>query len=452
MIDSSAIWIKNPLSIAADDASGGIVVREGRIIDLIESGKTPSAEAEVFDASEHVVLPGLINAHHHFYQTLTRSCDHGLNKGLFDWLKSLYPIWAQLEPEMLSLASKLAVAELLLSGCTLSSDHHYLFPSGMEEAIGIQVAAGEELGIRLMITRGSMSLGSEEGGLPPQSVVQSEEAILLDSEQAINRFHQAGKGSMCQIALAPCSPFSVSRDLMRSTAELARRHDVRLHTHLAETKDETHFCLDRFGLRPLDYLESCDWIGDDVWLAHGIDFNADEIIRLGQYGISICHCPTSNMMLGSGFCPVSELEEAGVAVGLGVDGSASNDCSNLAQEMRQAWLLGRLHSGPDSMTHSDAIRLATEGSAACLGRKELGKIEVGARADLSLYRLDELRFSGAENPLAAIVQSGVSRADRVMIEGEWRVSSGEIIGIDLEQLRHQHDRAAKKLMSKYYLS
>ncbi|HJP26430.1 MAG TPA: amidohydrolase family protein, partial [Arenicellales bacterium] len=212
------------------------------------------------------------------------------------------------------------------------------------------------------------------------------------------------------------------------------------------------FCLDRFGLRPLDYLESCDWIGDDVWLAHGIDFNADEIIRLGQYGISICHCPTSNMMLGSGFCPVSELEEAGVAVGLGVDGSASNDCSNLAQEMRQAWLLGRLHSGPDSMTHSDAIRLATEGSAACLGRKELGKIEVGARADLSLYRLDELRFSGAENPLAAIVQSGVSRADRVMIEGEWRVSSGEIIGIDLEQLRHQHDRAAKKLMSKYYLS
>lgn len=452
MVTPLPIWIKNPLAILCEDAAGGIVVKAGRIVTLIEKGNSPAEEVEVFDASEHVVLPGLINAHHHFYQTLTRSCDLAIDKGLFNWLESLYPIWSHLEPEMLSLASKLALAELLLSGCTLATDHHYLFPSGLEEAMGIQAAASTELGMRMMMTRGSMSLGREQGGLPPQAVVQSEEAILIDSEKTINQFHQRGEGAMCQVALAPCSPFSVSRELMRRTAQLARKHNVRLHTHLAETKDETHFCLDHFGLRPLDYLESCEWVGDDIWLAHGIDFNPREIVRLGQSGISICHCPTSNMMLGSGICPVSELEAAGVPVGLGVDGSASNDCSNLAQEIRQAWLLGRLHSGAEKMSYSDALRLATEGSAACLGREELGRIKVGARADLSLYRLDELRFSGIENPLAAIVQSGISRADRVMIEGNWRVTDGEIIGFDLEQLRHQHHQAAKKMLSNYHLN
>ncbi|MBF6622389.1 MAG: 8-oxoguanine deaminase, partial [Pseudomonas stutzeri] len=330
---ANRLWIKNPLAIFTandQDASGGLVIENGVIIELLAAGQVPAAPVDsTFDAREHVVLPGLINTHHHFYQTLTRAWGPVVNQPLFPWLKTLYPVWARLTPEKLELASKVALAELLLSGCTTAADHHYLFPEGLEEAIDVQVQAVRQLGMRAMLTRGSMSLGEADGGLPPQQTVQEAEVILADSERLIGRYHERGAGAQIQIALAPCSPFSVTPEIMRASAAMAERLDVRLHTHLAETLDEEDFCLERFGLRTVDYLDSVGWLSDRTWLAHGIHFNADEIIRLGQAGTGICHCPSSNMRLASGICPTLELEAAGAPIGLGVDGSASNDASNM---------------------------------------------------------------------------------------------------------------------------
>ncbi|MEM7426440.1 MAG: 8-oxoguanine deaminase, partial [Pseudomonadota bacterium] len=426
---SSALWIKDPLAILADDAAGGIVVEGSRIVELVPAGAQPATgDAKMFDASGHVVLPGLINSHHHFYQTLTRAYGPALNKALFPWLTALYPVWAKLTPEMIGLSTRLALAELLLSGCTCASDHHYLFNNALGDAIDIQVAEARVLGIRTVLTRGSMSLSENDGGLPPESVVQDAEEILLDSERLIGAYHDAGEGALTQIALAPCSPFSVTDDLMRETAKLARRHGVRLHTHLAETEDENRFCQEQKGMRPLDFLDEVEWTGPDVWLAHGIFFDDGEIDRLARAGMSVAHCPSSNMYLASGQCRTLELEAAGVAVGLGVDGSASNDGSNLIQEARQAMLLQKLTYGAERVDHFAALRWATEGSARCLGRSDLGRIEVGAQADLALFRLDEPRFSGAGDPLAALVVCGATGADAVMVAGDWRVRNGEIIG------------------------
>ncbi len=298
------LWIKNPLSILAEDADGGVLVDNGKVVELVAAGSVPQAahDFDVFDASAHVVLPGLINTHHHFYQTLTRAFRPALNKALFPWLCALYPVWAKLTPEMVHLSSKLALAELLLSGCTCAADHHYLFNDAIGDAIDIQVEAAGELGMRAVLTRGSMSLSVEDGGLPPKQVVQDADVILQDSARLIAAHHQAGEGAMIQIALAPCSPFSVSEELMKQTAQLARDNGVRLHTHLAETEDETNFCLEKFGARPLDYLERLDWIGPEVWLAHGIHFDDSEIARLGAAGMAVAHCPSSNMYLSSGIC------------------------------------------------------------------------------------------------------------------------------------------------------
>ena len=443
---TSALWIKNPLSILADGAEGGVVIEDGKVAELVPAGGIPDGpDLEVFDASSHVVLPGLINSHHHFYQTLTRAYGPALNKALFPWLVALYPVWAKLTPEMIRLSTRLALAELLLSGCTCASDHHYLFNDALDEAIDIQAAESRALGIRTVLTRGSMSLSQKDGGLSPESVVQDADRILVDSERLISAYHDPGEGALVQIALAPCSPFSVTDDLMRQTAELARAHNVRLHTHLAETEDENRFCLESKGARPLDYLEQVGWMGPDVWLAHGIFFNDEEIVRLGKAGMSVSHCPSSNMYLSSGSCRTLDLEAADVAVGLGVDGSASNDCSNLIQEARQAMLLQKLQYGADRVDHFAAFRWATEGSANCLGRRDLGRIEVGAQADLALFTLDEPRFSGSGDPLAALVVCGASRADAVMVAGEWRVRSGEIIGLDLPQLIAEHSAAARDL-------
>ncbi len=440
------LWIRNPLAVLADDAGGGIVLEDGKIGELVRPGATPSiAEFDTFDASEHVVLPGLINSHHHFYQTLTRAYGPALNKALFPWLTALYPVWAKLTPEMIHLSTRLALAELLLSGCTCASDHHYLFNDVLGDAIDIQAEEARAMGIRAVLTRGSMSLSEKDGGLPPDTVVQTADDILRDSERLISAHHEAGAGALIQIALAPCSPFSVTDDLMRQTAQLARSHGVRLHTHLAETEDENAFCLERSGVRPLDYLEQVDWIGSDIWLAHGIFFNDEEIRRLGQAGMSVSHCPSSNMYLASGTCRTLELEAAGVDVGLGVDGSASNDCSNLIQEARQAMLLQKLHYGAENVDHFSAFRWGTEGSANCLGRSDLGRIEVGAQADLALFRLDEPRFSGAGDPLAALVVCGAARADAVMVGGEWRVRNGGIDGLDLAKLIADHSAAARSL-------
>lgn len=449
MTGARSLWIKEPLAILADgDAAGGLVVVDDRIIELVPAGQAPTtADIVVFDASEHVVLPGLINTHHHFYQTLTRACPPALDQPLFPWLEALYPIWARLSPDSFRIGVRLAMAELLLSGTTTTTDHHYVFPGGLEEAIDIEVEEATALGLRVLLTRGSMSLSRDEGGLPPCEVVQREDVILADCERLIGRHHQVGAGAMVQIALAPCSPFSVTDALMRDSAELAVRHDVRLHTHLAETEDEEAWCRERFGCRPLDYLEDVGWLNDRVWLAHGIWFDENEIKRLGRAKTAISHCPTSNMILASGCCQVPALEAAGAPVGIGVDGSASNDSSNLIEELRQAFLLQRLHHGAEHISHHDALRWATKGSAACIGRSDIGTIAPGMQADLALFRLDELRFSGAGDPLAALILCGASRADRMMVQGRWRVEDGQIQDLDLDRLRAEHGAAAAALTS-----
>jgi len=436
------LWIKNPMAILAEGAEGGFVAEGGKIVELVGKGKNP-AHDHAFDASAHVVLPGLINTHHHFYQTLTRAHPMAINKELFDWLKALYPIWAQLNPQAHGIATRLALTELLMSGVTTSSDHHYVFPPGLDDAMDIQVDEARSLGMRMTVTRGSMNLSQKDGGLPPDSVVQDHDTILADCERVISRYHQRGDGAMVQIALAPCSPFSVTRDLMRETAALAAKHDCRLHTHLAETHDEDDFCIATFGMRPLDYLEDCGWLSNRTWLAHGVHFNEADIAKLGKHGVGVCHCPTSNMVLASGQCPTCALEAAGAPVGLGVDGSASNDSSNLMEGVRHALMLNRLTYG-QKVTHLDVLRWATKGSARCLGRDDLGEIAVGKQADLALYKLDELRFSGAGDPLAALVLCGAHQADRVMVAGQWRVLDGMPLGMDIQALRMEHGEIARK--------
>ena len=446
MEQSQAIWIKDPLAILAEGAGRGIVVRQGRIVELVPAGGVPAtAGADVFDASDLVVLPGLINTHHHFYQTLTRTLPAAMDRELFPWLKALYPVWARLTPESLELGVTVAMSELLLSGCTTTTDHHYVFPAGLEDAVDIEVAVAKRLGMRVLLTRGSMNRSERDGGLPPDSVVQDEDAILIDSERVVAKHHERGEDAMVQIALAPCSPFSVTTSLMKKTAELAEKLDVRLHTHLAETEDENKFCEQIHNCRPLDYLDQCGWLNARTWLAHGIFFNGAEMKRLGKAGTTISHCACSNQILASGCCPVCEMEEAGVAIGLGVDGSASNDESNLMQEVRAAFLLQRARYGVTRVSHKDALRWATRGSAACVGRAELGEIAVGKAADLAFFGLDELRFSGHGDPLAALVLCGAHRANHVMVAGKWAVVDGAIPGLDVADLIRRHSAAARAM-------
>jgi 8-oxoguanine deaminase len=404
------LWIRNPqAAFTANglDASGGLVVSGGVIAEVLAAGQSPSEPCqETFDAGSHVLLPGLINTHHHFYQTLTRAWGPVANAPLFPWLQNLYPVWARLTPRDLELASTVALAELLLSGCTTAADHHYLFPAGLEDAIDIEVGAVRRLGMRATLTRGSMTLGTDDGGLPPQSTVQAPEVVLADSE----------------------------------------RLDVRLHTHLAETLDEEGFCREMFGLRPVDYLDSVGWLTDRTWLGHGIHFSDAEISRLGAAGTAVAHCPTSNMRLASGAARVLELEDAGVPVGLGVDGSASNDASNMILEARQALYLQRLRYGADVPVER-ALGWATRGSAAVLGRAGLGQLAPGMQADLALFRLDGLRFSGSHDPVAALLLCAADRADRVMVGGRWRVVDGVIPGLDIAGLIAEHSAAARRLVN-----
>ena len=441
-------WLKNPLSILAENAGGGILLEGSCIIELVPAGKEPSSEYDsVFDAGRHVIIPGLINLHHHFYQTLTRVYPQALNKELFPWLKTLYPIWSGLTPEALRISTRLALAELLLSGCTTASDQHYVFTEGLEDAIDLQVEESKNLGIRVVLCRGSMDRSQKDGGLPPDSVVQTCDQILADCERLIKQYHNPTEGAMNQIVLAPCSPFSVSEEIMRGSSCLAEKHNVLLHTHLAETEDENSFCQEKFGCRPLEYLDNLGWLNKRTWLAHGIHFSDVEIKKLSVTKTGISHCPSSNMVLSSGVCRVPELEKAGVAVGLGVDGSASNDCSNLMQEVRQAFMMQRLHYGTQ-IAHLDALRWATSGGATVLRRPELGCIAEGTQADLAMFKLDELRFSGYGDPLAALVICGAHQADRVMVAGSWVVIDGQIPGLDLEQLKINHQREAKRLKEK----
>lgn len=444
------LWLKNPLAAFTSndlDAGGGVVIAGGLIAEVLAAGQSPATPCEeVFDAGRHVITPGLVNTHHHFYQTLTRAWAPVANAELFPWLKTLYPVWARLTPKDLRLATTAALAELLLSGCTTAADHHYLFPHGLEDAIDIQVEAVRELGMRATLTRGSMSLGEHDGGLPPQSTVQDADVILADSERLVAAYHERGDDAVIQIALAPCSPFSVTRELMVESAALAEKLDVRLHTHLAETLDEEDFCREKFGLRTVDYLESVGWLTDRTWLGHGIHFDDAEIARLGAAGTGIAHCPSSNMRLASGTARILDLEAAGVPVGLGVDGSASNDASNMIQEARQALYLQRLRYGA-GVSVERALGWATSGSARVLGRESLGEIAPGRQADLALFTLDELRFSGSHDPVAALLLCGADRADRVMVGGQWRVVDGRIPGLDLGALIAEHSSAARRLVN-----
>ena len=443
-----ATWIKDPLAIFAEGAERGVVIKDGRIVELVPTGGQPiTADVSAYDASAHVVLPGLINTHHHFYQTLTRALPAALGRELFPWLQALYPVWARLTPESLELGVTVAMSELLLSGCTTTTDHHYVFPAGLEESVDIEVGVARRLGMRVLLTRGSMNRSVKDGGLPPDSVVQDEDTILADSQRVVEKFHERGMDAMVQIALAPCSPFSVTTSLMASTAVLAEKLNVRLHTHLGETEDENRYCEEIYGCRPLDYLEQTGWLHQRTWLAHGIHFNAGEMARLGHAGISISHCACSNQLLASGCCPVCDMEDAGVSIGLGVDGSASNDGSNMMQEVRTAFLLQRARYGVGRVSHLDALRWATRGSAACVGRPELGEIAVGRMADLALFKLDELRFSGHGDPLAALVLCGAHRADRVMVGGQWRVIDGVIPGLDVGDLIRRHGAAARAMQA-----
>ena len=437
------IWIKDPLAILAPDAARGLVVEGTRIAELVKAGSRPAAPVDVeFDASRHVVLPGLVNAHHHFYQTLTRAHPQAINRELFPWLVALYPIWARLKPRHLHLATRLALTELMLSGCTTAADHHYLFPPGLENAVDIEVEEARAIGLRMTVTRGSMNRSQKDGGLPPDSVVQDEETILSDSERVLKLFHDPKRGAQIRIALAPCSPFSINKRLMSESARLAEVHDCQLHTHLCETADEERFCQEIYGMRPVDLLEETGWMSKRTWLAHGIHFNADEIGRLGRAGVGVGHCAASNMVLASGICPTCELEAAGSPVGLGVDGSASNDSSNMMEALRHALMIGRLRYGASAISYLDVLRWATEGSARCLGRDDIGRLAPDMEADLALFTLDEPRFSGAHDPIAALVLCAAHRADRVMAAGRWRVVDGMPVDFDLDELIARHSEAA----------
>ena len=448
----TTLWIKNPMAIFTandQDARGGLLISNGKITELVALGQSPKQPYDTFfDASQLVITPGLINSHHHFYQTLTRAWAPVVNAPLFPWLTTLYPVWAKLNPEQLHLATQIALSELLLSGCTFAADHHYLFPQQLTDAIDIQVNAAKEIGLRVMLTRGSMSLGQDAGGLPPQHTVQDIDTILKDSERLVKKYHQRSPDAMVNIALAPCSPFSVTQDIMKESAQLAQDLDVRLHTHLAETIDEENFCLNMFGMRTVDYLESVGWLSDRTWLAHGIHFNADEIRRLGQAKVGICHCPHSNMRLASGICPTMDLLHAGSPIGLGVDGSASGDASNLILETRQAMYLQRLKYGAENITPELALSWATTGSAQLLGREQhLGQLQVGFQADLACYALNDVKFSGAHDPIAALLLCGADRAEHVMVNGEWVVKDQSLVNVNIDELQAKHRVAAKALLA-----
>jgi 8-oxoguanine deaminase len=444
------LWLKDPIAVLAEGAGRGLVVEDGRIVELVDAASQPARIDDVFNAGRHVIIPGLVNTHHHFYQTLTRAHPKAINKELFPWLLALYPIWAtHINPDNFRLSVRLALTELLVSGCTTASDHHFIYPRGLEYSVDIEAEEAAQLGMRMTLTRGTVNLRKQDGGIADDRVIQDDDVLLADCERVISRYHDPIDGSFRQVALAPCAPFNVTKRIMIESAKLAARRQCRLHTHLGETEDENAYCLEHFGCRPVDYLEELGWLQPTVWLAHGIHFNDAEIARLGRAGLGVCHCPTSNMVLASGQCRTKELEAAGVTVGLGVDGSASNDNSNLMESVRHALMLGRLTYGAAGITHLDALRWATEGSARCLGRSDIGSIAVGKQADLALFTLDELRFSGAGDPIAALVLCGAYRADRVMIAGEWRVVDGVPINIDVARLQHEHGVAARAFLEAF---
>jgi cytosine/adenosine deaminase-related metal-dependent hydrolase len=409
-------------------------------------------ETRVIDCSDCVVIPGLVNTHHHFYQTLTRNLPAVQNAKLFDWLIYLYDIWKNIDEEAVYYSSLLAMGELLKTGCTLTTDHHYVFPQNVSgDLIGIQFEAASKLGMRFSPSRGSMSLSKKNGGLPPDSVVQTEDQILEDSIRLIQLYHNSSEDSMRKIVLAPCSPFSVTPGNLRDTAKLAREYGVRLHTHLAETMDEEEYCRSKTGKNPLALMEEVDFVGEDVFYAHGIHFNDDELKVLAETKTSIAHCPSSNMRLGSGIARVKEMREMGINVGIGVDGSASNDCSDMLGEVRNAMLLQRVKYGADALTAEGAFELCIKGGAKILNYEKTGTIKEGYLADLALFNINKLEYTGSlSDPLAALIFTGIShQAEYTIVNGKVVVEKGRLVGEDEDVIIKNGNEIAARLFNSY---
>ena len=469
--------VKNAYIATMDDhqreiPEGGLFIRDGLIEQVGPVTELPRSADEVLDLAGHILLPGLVNTHHHFYQTLTRAVPAAQDANLFNWLKTLYPIWARLTAEDIFTSTQTALAELALSGCTTACDHLYLFPNGSR--LDDEIVAAAEVGLRLQASRGSMSLGESKGGLPPDSVVDTEDAILKDSQRLIEKYHNPKRGAMVQIVLAPCSPFSVSGDLMKESAKMARGYGVHLHTHLAETEDEQQFCLQKFGRRPVGYMQDLGWVGEDVWFAHAVWVSDEEVGVFAKHGCGVAHCPTSNMRLASGIAPVRAYRAAGVKVGLGVDGSASNDGSHLLAEVRQAMLLARVNEGITGFSRSDpatgaagspllegegrgerslmtareALWLGTRGGASVIGRDDIGSLEPGKCADFFAINLNRLEFAGAQHdPVAAVVFAQPVRVDCTVVGGKFVVKERRMVTLDEYELIERHNRAAGRLMN-----
>ncbi len=462
----STLLIRNATMLVTMDAArreiadGALFVRDNALAWVGATADLPpdlAAQADtVIDARGKIVLPGMVNTHHHFYQTLTRVIPAAQDAVLFDWLKTLYPIWAELRPEDVRVSTQLALAELLLSGCTTSSDHHYLWPNGTR--LDDQFEAAARMGVRFHGARGSMSLGESKGGLPPDRVTEDEESILRDSRRVVETYHDSSRFAMRRVVLAPCSPFSVTPDLMRESATLARSFQdaaavgaaVHLHTHLAETQDEEAFCLEHFGMRPGDLAKALAWTGDDVWHAHCVHLNQEEVEMFAHSHTGVAHCPSSNMRLASGIAPVRAMLDAGVHVGLGVDGSASNDGSHLLAEARQALLLQRVQGNPAALTAREALETATLGGAAVLGRNDIGALAPGMAADIIAYDLNALAYAGGavHDPVAALVFCQPQNVDLAVVNGRVLVEEGHLQHVDLPMLVEEHNRAARGLLER----
>jgi len=426
---------------------GGLLVRDNIIEMVGPSSELPQEADRVIDASGMVVLPGLVNTHHHLYQTLTRALPAVQDVELFDWLVTLYPIWAELTAEAIYVSAQIGLAELILSGCTTTNDHLYIYPNDV--TLDAEIRAAQELGIRFHPCRGSMSLGKAKGGLPPDRVVQSEEEIMADCRRVVDTYHDPNPYSMCRIVIAPCSPFSVTEELMRQSAVWARQRGLTLHTHVAETLDEEEFCLRKVGLRPMEYMQELGWVGEDVWYAHAIYLNEEEIDLLAETGTGVAHCPNSNMRLGSGIAPIREMLDKGVKVSLAVDGSASNDSSHMLTEARMAMLLQRVQKGAGALSAQEALEMATLGGAAVLGRDDIGSLSPGKAADFIAINLDRLEYAGAgHDPLGALLFCHPVNVDLSVINGQVVVEKGYIVGFDLERAIARQNEISQEMLKR----
>ncbi|MDH4873874.1 8-oxoguanine deaminase [Pseudomonas sp. BN515] len=425
---------------------GGMFIEDNRIVQVGPTSELPQSADEVLDMKGKIVIPGLVNTHHHMYQSLTRVVPAAQDGELFNWLTNLYPIWARLTPEMIGVSTQTAMAELILSGCTTSSDHLYIYPNGCK--LDDSIHAAGEIGMRFHAARGSMSVGRSQGGLPPDSVVEKEADILKESQRLIEDYHDASHGSMLRVVVAPCSPFSVSRDLMREAAVLARQYGVSLHTHLAENVNDIAYSREKFGMTPAEYAEDLGWVGHDVWHAHCVQLDEHGIELFARTGTGVAHCPCSNMRLASGIAPVRRMRDAGVPVGLGVDGSASNDGASMIGEVRQALLLQRVGFGPDAMTAREALEIATLGGAKVLNRDDIGALAPGMAADFVAFELNHVAYAGAlHDPLAALVFCTPTHVSTSVINGKVVVRDGHLVTVDLPRVLERHNQLARQLVS-----